>query len=301
MAFFVSPCRFCSSDGCKFPNKVTLIFFYLHRMLTRTIPSTGKALPVIGLGTWQTFNVDSSGFPALEEVLKTMYAAGGRLIDSSPMYGRAEEVVGITTGNLAEQNEFFYATKVWTRGAEEGRRQIADSYRLMKRSVMDLIQVHNLVDWQVHLRYLRKLKDEGKLRYIGITHYLDSSHESLGEVIRKEPVDFVQFNYSVLSRHAEKSLLPLCAEKGVATLINRPFGEGSLFRQVANKPLPSWAAEWGIDNWGAYFLKFILSHPAVSCVIPATGNPKHAAQNFRATEGPLPDAATREKMVAYVS
>ena len=268
-------------------------------MLTRTIPSTGEALSAIGLGTWQTFDVDTSRFPPLQQVLQTMLSAGGRLIDSSPMYGRAEEVVGLLTAKN-QPTDFFFATKVWTQGAEAGKKQIAASYRLMKRDVMDLLQIHNLVDWQTHLPYLRQLKEKGQLRYIGITHYQDSSHEALASVIKKEPIDFVQFNYSILSRHAEEMLLPLCAEKGVATLINRPFGEGNLFRKVAGKPLPAWAQELGITNWGAYFLKFILANPAVTCVIPATGNAQHAAQNFEAGAGLLPDSATLKKMISYV-
>jgi diketogulonate reductase-like aldo/keto reductase len=270
-------------------------------MLTRTIPSSGKSLPAIGLGTWKTFDVDPIQYPALEDVLKKMHNAGASLIDSSPMYGRAEEAVGNITSSMPEQNDFFYATKVWVQGSAEGKAQIDRSYRLMKRSVMDLVQVHNLLDWQTHLPYLRRLKEEGRLRYTGITHYQDSSHEALAKVIKKEAVDFVQFNYSILSRHAEKLLLPLCAEKGIATLINRPFGEGSLFRSVANKPLPAWAADWGIHDWGTYFLKFILANPAVTCVIPATGNPEHAAHNLAAGLGPLPDAATLQKMAAYVT
>lgn len=270
-------------------------------MLTRTIPSSGEPLPAIGLGTWQTFDVGPSSYPTLRKVLQAVHASGGRLIDSSPMYGRAEEVVGDVTSAMPEQNNFFYATKVWTQGSAEGKAQIERSYKLMKRPVMDLVQVHNLLDWQTHLPYLRRLKEEGKLRYVGITHYQDSSHEALANLIKKEAVDFVQFNYSILSRHAEQLLLPLCAEKGIATLINRPFGEGSLFRNVANKPLPQWAADWGISDWGAYFLKFILAHPAVTCVIPATGNPHHAAQNLVAGAGPLPDADTLKKMIAYVT
>lgn len=274
---------------------------YLHAMLTRIIPSTGELLPVTGLGTWQTFDVDPSRYPALNDVLSVMHKAGGRLVDTSPMYGRAEEVVGQLTDSTAEKDDFFYATKVWTQGEAEGKRQIENSFRLMKRKVMDLIQIHNLLDWKTHLPYLRRLKEEGRLRYIGITHYQDSMHEVLADVIRQEPVDFVQFNYSILSRHAEKLLLPLCAEKAVATLINRPLGEGALFRKVAHKALPPWAAEWGIDNWSAYFLKFILAQPAVTCVIPATGNAAHAGQNFAAGTGPLPDPVTRQKMAAYVN
>ncbi len=229
-----------------------------------------------------------------------MHSAGARLIDSSPMYGRAEAVVGNLTSKLPEQNDFFYATKVWIQGAAAGKEQIAASYRLMKRTIMDLVQIHNLVDWKAHLPYLRRLKDEGSLRYIGITHYQDSSHEGLAEVIKKEPVDFVQFNYSIQSRHAEKTLLPLCMDKGIATLINRPFGEGSLFRKVDNKPLPAWSKEWDIKTWASFFLKYILSHPAVSCVIPATANAQHASQNLQAGVGPLPDADILRKMVSYV-
>ena len=190
-------------------------------MLTRTIPSSGEALPVIGLGTWQTFDVKAPRYPVLQEVLKTLHAAGGRLIDSSPMYGRSEEVVGDITSAMPEQNDFFYATKVWTQGAAAGKAQLAESFRLMKREVMDLVQIHNLLDWHSHLPYLLQMKEEGKLRYVGITHYQDSSHEELEKLIRNEPIDFVQFNYSILSRHAEKSLLALCADEGVATLINR--------------------------------------------------------------------------------
>lgn len=269
-------------------------------MILRTIPASGEALPVIGLGTWQTFDISRSEYSSRQQVLQTLSAAGGRLIDSSPMYGRAEEAIGNTTASLPEKNSFFYATKVWTQGAGAGQIQIEASYRLLKRTVMDLIQIHNLVHWQVHLPFLRKLKDEGKLRYIGITHYQDSRHEALAAVIRREPIDFVQFNYSLLSRHAENLLLPLCAEKGVATLINRPFGEGQLFRRVAHHPLPDWAGDWEIGSWAAYFLKFLLAQPAVTCVIPATGNPQHAIQNTRAGEAPLPDAATCQKMIEYV-
>jgi len=269
-------------------------------MLTRTIPTTGEALPAIGLGTWQSFDVAPSQYSTLHDVLTTMHAAGGRLIDSSPMYGRSEEVIGNITSTMEEQDDFFYATKVWTNGDASGKAQITNSFRLMKRKVMDLIQIHNLVDWQTHLPYLRQLKDEGKLRYIGITHYQDSSHDALAAVIKKESIDFVQFNYSILSRHAEKYLLPLCAEKGIATLINRPFGEGALFRKVVNKPLPSWALDWDIENWAAYFLKFILAHTAVTCVIPATSNAGHAAENSLASSDPLPDADALRKMITYI-
>ena len=269
-------------------------------MLYRTIPSSGEAMPVIGLGTWQTFDVGPSQYSTLKDVLNKMHLAGGKLIDTSPMYGRAEEATGNITSTMSTQNDFFYATKVWTHGAAAGKEQIAASYRLMKRDVMDLIQIHNLLDWQLHLLYLRKLKEEGRLRYIGITHYQDSSHEALAAVIKKEPIDFVQFNYSILSRHAEKMLLPLCAEKGIATIINRPFGEGSLFKKVANKPLPAWAKEIKIESWAAYFLDFISAHPAVTCIIPATRNVQHAIENFNSGSGFLIDEQMRKRMVAYV-
>jgi diketogulonate reductase-like aldo/keto reductase len=270
-------------------------------MFTRTIPSTGEELPIIGLGTWKTFDASPAAYPALKEVLATMHSAGGKLIDSSPMYGRAEKVVGDLTAEMPQVDDFFYATKVWTTGAAAGKEQIETSYRLMKRKVMDLVQIHNLVDWTTHLSYLRKLKEEGRLRYIGITHYQDSSHQALADVIRREPVDFVQFNYSITSRHAEKLLFPLCADRGVATIINRPFGEGALFRKVAGKPLPPWAAEWGINSWAALFLKYIMAHPAVTCVIPATGNPGHAADNFASANGRLPDAVIAQQMIDAVN
>jgi diketogulonate reductase-like aldo/keto reductase len=269
-------------------------------MLTRSIPSTGEALPVIGLGTWQRFDVDPDRYPALKSVLATMHASGSRLIDSSPMYGRAEAVIGVITADMPEQNDFFYATKVWTNGSDAGKRQIDNSYRLMKREVLDLVQIHNLVDWKTHLSYLRRLKAEGRLRYIGLTHYLNSYHDELAAIINNEPVDFVQFNYSVLSRHAEKLLLPLCEEKGIATIINRPFGEGTLFSKVAHTPLPAWAVERGVNTWAAFFLKAILAHTAVTCVIPATGNPDHAAQNFAAADGDLPDRELLQRMVAFI-
>ena len=269
-------------------------------MQTRTIPSTGEALPVIGLGTWQTFDVAPPQYHPLQEVLSLMHAAGGRLIDSSPMYGLAEEAVGNITAAMPQQKDFFYATKVWTRGADAGKTQVRNSYRLMKREVMDLVQIHNLLDWKTHLPHLRKLKEEGNLRYIGITHYQDSSHGDLAALIKNESFDFVQFNYSINARHAEKELLPLCIDKGVATLINRPFGEGALFRKVANKPLPPWAAEAGIASWGAYFLRFILAHPGVTCVIPATGNPAHAADNLESGEGATLDKEMLQRMVRFI-
>ncbi|QJX45540.1 aldo/keto reductase [Hymenobacter taeanensis] len=270
-------------------------------MLTRLIPSSQQPLPAIGLGTWQTFDAQSkTAYPPLQQTLEVLHAGGGSVIDSSPMYGRAEEVVGDLTADLDSRNSFFYATKVWTQGREAGIRQMENSLRKLRRTSLDLMQIHNLVDWQVHLQTLREWQAVGKIRYIGITHYTDGMHEQLERVFSQERVDFVQFNYSILDRHAEKRLLPAAADRGVATLINRPFGEGSLLARVHRHTLPAWATELGITSWAQFLLKFLLSHPAVTCVIPGTSNPKHLQDNLRATEGPMPDAATREKMAAYV-
>jgi diketogulonate reductase-like aldo/keto reductase len=270
-------------------------------ILKREIPSSKELLPVIGLGTWQTFDVASqSDYPALKQVLQQMQAAGGTLIDCSPMYGRAEEVTGNLTNETNIQDDFFYATKVWTQGKEEGIRQMEASFRKMKRTTMDLMQIHNLVDWKTHLGTLRNWKEEGRIRYIGITHYTDASHDELEKIITTIPVDFVQFNYSIVARNAEKRLLSAAAAHGVATLINRPFGEGALFSQVKGKSLPHWVAEFNIKSWSQFFLKFIISHPAVTCVIPATSNPEHLADNMQAGSGQMPGAKEREKMAALL-
>ncbi|SNC59497.1 Aldo/keto reductase [Hymenobacter gelipurpurascens] len=270
-------------------------------MLTRLIPATQELLPAVGLGTWQTFDVnDTTAFPPLRQTLQTLHAAGSTLIDSSPMYGRSEEVVGDITATLDAQNSFFYATKVWTQGRDAGIRQMEASLRKLRRNSLDLMQIHNLVDWKTHLPTLRDWRAAGKIRYIGITHYTDAMHTELERVLTTEPIDFVQFNYSILDRHAEKRLLSAAANRGVATLINRPFTEGSLLARVRHQPLPGWAQELDIASWPEFLLKFIVSHPSVTCVIPGTSNPAHLADNLRAGEGPLPDVATREKMAAYV-
>lgn len=270
-------------------------------MLTRLIPSSQEGLPVVGLGTWQTFDVRGAAtYPQLRQTLETLRAAGGSVIDSSPMYGQAEAVVGELTAELPTQHEFFYATKVWTQGREAGIRQMEDSLRKMRRTTLDLLQIHNLVDWKTHLQTLREWQAAGRVRYLGITHYTDGMHPELERVLRQEKLDFVQFNYSILSRHAEQRLLPAAADVGVATLINRPFTEGSLLARLRGKALPPWATELGIGSWPQFLLKFILSHPAVTGVIPGTRNPAHLADNLQAAMEPLPDEATREKMAAYV-
>ncbi len=270
-------------------------------MIKRIIPSSKEELPVIGLGTWKTFDVaNSSAHPDLKAVLHTLHAAGGRLIDSSPMYGRSEQVIGELTSVMQEKDDFFYATKVWTTGLKEGIHQMEASMQKMQRKTIDLMQIHNLTDWKTHLPTLRRWKETGKIRYIGITHYTDASHEELEKIMRSEKPDFVQFNYSLVSRHAEKRLLEAAADLGVATLINRPFGEGRLFSKVNGKPLPPLAAELTITSWSEYFLKYIISHPAVTCVIPATADPAHAADNVKAGTGKLPDMAERKKMAEYI-
>ena len=270
-------------------------------MLQRIIPSSGEALPAIGLGTWQTFDVqDGETYPLLENVLNELHTAGGRLIDSSPMYGKAEQVIGDISSRMPTGDDFFYATKVWTTGLQEATREMEASFRKMKRTKMDLIQIHNLLDWKTHLPQLRSMKEQGKIRYIGITHYTDDSHEDLEKILKSEQFDFVQFNYSINARHAEKRLLDAAAQLGVATLINRPFGQGNLFKMVNGKVLPAWAADLGITSWAAYFLKYILAHPAVTCVIPATRNPSHATEFAKAGAGELPDEPMKKKMLAYM-
>jgi diketogulonate reductase-like aldo/keto reductase len=269
-------------------------------MLSRTIPSSGESIPVIGMGTWQTFDKDNTSYPQLKEVLNQFHATGGRLIDSSPMYGKAETVVGDLSSHLPQRDEFFYATKVWIQGKQEGIQQMENSMRKMQRTVLDLIQVHNLVDYKIHLDTLRAWKEQGRIRYIGITHYKDDSHPDLEKIILSEKIDFVQFNYSVLNRNAEKRLLDICSSNGVATLINRPFGEGKLFSLVASHKLPQFAIDHGMQNWSAFFLRYIVSNPSVTCVIPATGNPDHVIENAYGGTEPVLDNGLRKKMAGYI-
>jgi diketogulonate reductase-like aldo/keto reductase len=269
----------------------------------REIPASGQRIPVIGLGTARTFDVDPDNAAAmrpLEQVLQHFHDGGGRLVDSSPMYGHAESVVGRLAGRLDIAEDLFMATKVWTRGKEAGIEEMERSRERMGGGPLDLIQVHNLVDLQTQLDTLKAWREEGRVRYIGVTHYTVSSHEELTRIVEREPIDFVQFNYNIATRNAEKRLLPAAADNGVATLINEPFEKGSLFGRVSGHALPAWAGELGIESWAQFFLKFIVSHPAVTCAIPATSDPEHSADNIGAARGPLPDADQRERMARLI-
>jgi len=272
------------------------------KMTTRPIPSSGEALPIVGLGTWQTFDISpNSGDAApLKEVLRTLIKHGGSVVDSSPMYGQSEDATGALSTEVGVNNKLFIATKVWTTGKENGIRQMKTSMSLLRRSKIDLMQVHNLTDWQTHLTTLREWKDQGKLRYIGITHYTESAYTQIERILKTEPIDFLQINYSMRSRKAEERLFPLAEEKKVAILINRPFEEGALLQAVKGKQLPSWAAEIDCASWGQFFLKYMLSHPAVNCVIPGTTKAHHMADNAMAGFGRLPDANFRQRMLSVV-
>lgn len=270
--------------------------------LQRKIHASGEQLPVVGLGSWQQFDVGAS--PAergpLKEVLIKMLEAGGKVIDASPMYGRAEEVIGDLTKEIKLNDQFFFATKVWTTGKQEGIDQMNESFRKMGRSKMDLMQVHNLQDWQTHLKTLKDWKQQGKVKYIGITHYTDSAHSRLEQIVRSKAVDFVQFNYSILSRNAEKSLLHAARENGVAVIINEPFEQGALFRAVKGKRLPPWAGDYDIKSWAQFFLKYIIGNEAVTCVIPGTSDVKHLLDNIGAGLGRIPDEQGRKKMLEWM-
>lgn len=276
--------------------------FNNYAMALRKIPSSGEELPVVGLGTWQSFDVggNTQDRARLKEVLSAMKSKGGKLIDSSPMYGSSERVVGDLTAELGIQGSFFYATKVWTRGKEAGIRQMQASMQKMQRKEMDLMQIHNLVDLNTHIRTLKSWKEEGKIRYWGITHYTDSSHEELSRIIKRERPDFAQFNYSITNRNAEKNLLPVARESGTAVIINRPYSGGSLFRLTRGKELPGWCSEIDVNSWGQFFLKYLLGEKAVTCVIPGTSKPHHLLDNMAAGYGKLPDQATRRKMISFL-
>ncbi|UCC14939.1 MAG: aldo/keto reductase [Gammaproteobacteria bacterium] len=269
---------------------------------SRLIPSSGEALPVIGLGTAHVFDVGQTveEREPLSEVLGLLTQGGGSVIDTSPMYGRAERVVGDLVSSAGLADRVFIATKVWITGRTAGIEQMQESMRLLKVDRIDLMQVHNLVDWRTHIETLRAWKEEGRIRYVGITHYRTDAHDELEAVMRAVPLDFVQLNYSMLTPDAESRLLPLAQEKGIAILVNRPYERGAVFSRVRGRELPGWAPELGIGSWGQFFLKWVLSHPAVTCVIPGTSKPHHMLDNIGAGFGVLPDAEARGAMREYV-
>ena len=267
-------------------------------MLKRAIPSSGEELPVIGLGTSRVFDIERSKneLNVREQILDIFYENGGRLIDTSPMYGMSEEIIGITAKKYIEKNRFFLATKVWTEGRENGMRQIEESFQKMRTDKISLIQVHNLLDWKTQIKTLRSLKDEGRIDYIGITHYKSNAFDEMIKIMKAEKVDFAQFNYSMGEREAEQKILPFCKDNGIATLINRPFMRGRLFREAQEKKLPSWVTDYDIDSWGQFFLKYIISHDAVTNIIPATSKPKNMLDNARAGMGRMLDEKAKKRM-----
>ncbi len=270
-------------------------------MIQRAIPKTGELLPIVGLGTWQAFDVpeDDAARGPQREVLQLMYGAGGSVVDASPMYGRAEGVVGdlLTAAETREQT--FLATKVWTEGRDRGIAQMEESLRRLRTGTVDLMQIHNLVDWRTQLETLRLWKAAGIFRYIGITHYTSGAIDDLVAIMESEDIDFVQMAYSIGERAVETRLLPVAAERGIAVIANRPYEGGGLFHSVEGEALPEWAAEFDCGSWSQFFLKFILSHPAVTCAIPATADPAHMIDNLGAGTGPLPDRAMRRRMVQF--
>jgi diketogulonate reductase-like aldo/keto reductase len=271
-------------------------------MLTRSIPSTGEEMPVIGLGTWRAFDVGAgeAARQPLREVLHLFLNAGGRIIDSSPMYGRAEAVTGDLLAELPGHPRPFLATKVWTTGRERGVEQMRRSAELLRSGVIDLMQIHNLVDWRTHLASLRRMKDDGHIRYIGITHYTTGALPELARILaRGAGIDFVQLGYSLATRAAESELLPLAASRGVAVIANQPLERGDMFRRTRGRALPDWTAEFDCISWAQLFLKYLLAEPAVTCVIPATGNPEHIKDDLAAGFGRLPDARQRQQIRAW--
>ena len=282
-------------------------------MLTRTIPSSGEKLPVIGLGTWRAFDVDLSADVRrqLEDVLLLFVKLGGRVIDSSPMYGRAEEVIGDLTSapgireNLAtagpSDGGLFLATKVWTKGKQSGIQSMERSMSLLRTNRIDLMQVHNLVDVNTQLATLREWKQQGRIRYTGITHYESGALSEIEKLMRSQKFDFLQINYSLMEPEAEERILPLAQERGVAVIANRPLGSGDLFGKVRSKPLPDWAAEFDCRSWAQFFLKWVVANPAITCAIPATDKPRHLEDNMQSGIGRLPDAKLRRRMAELVS
>jgi diketogulonate reductase-like aldo/keto reductase len=271
-------------------------------MLSRSIPSTGEEIPVVGLGTWPVFDVgaEKSARRPLREVVRRLLDAGARMIDSSPMYGRAEGVAGDLIAELDARPRAFLATKVWTTGRDGGIEQMRRSAGLLRSEVIDLMQIHNLVDWRTQLSTLRRMKEEGRIRYIGVTHYTNRALSDLAHILDTEPgIDFVQCGYSLAERAAEHELLPVAAARGVAVIVNQPLGQGGLVRRVRGLPYPNWAEDFDCASWAQLLLKYILAEPAVTCVIPATRNPEHMSDDLAAGFGRLPDANQRRRIGAF--
>ena len=284
--------------------------------LLRPIPATGEMIPAVGLGTARTFSLAGLGMgrrgtvaeagaspeelATLKEVLKLLHAEGGRLIDSSPMYGTAEELVGDFAAELGIVDELFMTTKVWVDGREAGIRQMEESMALLHTEPLDVMLIHNLRDWRTHYRTLRDWQEQGRLRYIGISHSQTAAHGEVERVLRAERFDIFQINYNILDSNADERLFPLAEEQGLAVLVNEPFGSGGLFGRVKGRSLPPWAAEFDAKSWAQFFLKFVIGHPMVTCALPATSKPKHVVDNTRAMYGPLPDAAQRKRMAEFI-
>jgi diketogulonate reductase-like aldo/keto reductase len=271
--------------------------------LTKKIPRTGEAIPVIGMGTWQTFDVGTvpEERKPLEEVLAEFSRAGGKLIDSSPKYGNSEEVVGDLSAKLGLRQKLFIATKVWTQGKAAGIHQMEESLRKLHADPIDLMQVHNLVDVETHLQTLAEWQRRGRVRYVGVTHHTASAYDAVARVIAAHKLDFLQINYSVSERDAEKRILPMAQERGMAVIANRPFAAGELFSGLARKPIPSWASEIDCTTWAQLMLKFVISHPAITCAIPATSKVEHLRDNMQAGFGRLPDAKLRARIAQEIN
>ena len=270
-------------------------------MTTRKVPSSGEEIPVIGMGSSDTFDVgdDSASRDGLRGVLQSLVEGGGRVIDTSPMYGRAETVLGDLIDELGFGPRLWYATKVWTRGREAGAKQIDESFARLRTKKLDLLQIHNLLDWREHVPTLRALQAAGRVRYSGLTHYRADAHADLERVLGEEKFDWLQVNYSLVEREAEDRLLPFCRDHGIAVMVNRPFVDGAMFAKVRNRSLPGWAEEIDCRSWGQFFLRFVISHPAVTCVIPATSKAQHMIDNAAAGQDPLPDEQQRRRMAEY--
>jgi diketogulonate reductase-like aldo/keto reductase len=263
------------------------------------VPKSGERIPVVGLGTWQAFDLGrgDADWPEATRAVDAFLRSSGRLIDSSPMYGQAEAAIGAIVSSLRGAPRPFLATKVWTSGRESGVAQIEQSFRLLRTRTIDLMQVHNLMDFATHLRTLRELKERGRIRYIGATHYHSGAYDELGRVVRSGAVDFIQLNYSVAEREAEQQLLPLARDSRVAVIANRPFAGGELFSPIRRKPMPAWAGELRCTSWAQLLLKYVLADSAITSAIPGTRNPRHVADNLGAALAPLPDAAMRRRIL----